>query len=92
MDDPGFPAGSKMSSLVSSLKRELAGMFHSLEKSKKKKITAVRSNMSHLLARVEDTKKCQDSHEVAIKELQDTITQLTFAHRSTLFKLEDLEN
>lgn len=48
--------------------------------------------MSHLLAQVEDTKKRQDTHEVAIKELQNTVTQLALAHHSTLYKLEDLEN
>lgn len=74
------------------LKKELAGMFHSLEKSMKKEITAVRSDMSHLLARIEDTEQRQDLHEAAIKELQETVTQLAFAHCSSLYKLEDLEN
>lgn len=46
----------------------------------KKEITAVRSVMSHLLARVEDMEKCLD-----------TVTQLAFSHRSTLYKLEDFE-
>lgn len=49
-------------------------MFHSLEKSIKKEITAVRTDMSHMLARVKDTEKCQDSHGAAIKELLDKVT------------------
>lgn len=57
MEDPGFPAGSELSSLVSVLKREMAGMFQSLEKSIKKEITAVHSDMSYLLERVEETEK-----------------------------------
>lgn len=48
--------------------------------------------MSHLLVQVKDTEKWQDIHEEAIKELQDTVTQLALAHCSTLYKLEDLEN
>lgn len=92
MDDPGSPVGSEMSALMSGLKKELAGMFHSLEKSIKKEITAVRSDMSHLLVRVEETEQRQETQALAIKELQDTVTQLAFAHRTSLYKLEDLEN
>lgn len=80
MEDPSLPAGSEMFSLVSSLKKELAGMFQSLEKSMKKKMTALRLDMYHLLARVEKMEKNKDTHEVTIKELQDTVTQLAFAH------------
>lgn len=92
MDDPGSPAGSEMNTLMSGLKKELAGMFHSLEKSIKKEISAVRSDMTHILTRVEETEQRQDTHDLAIKELQDTVTQLASAHRASLYKLEDLEN
>lgn len=92
MDDLGSPAGSEMTTLVSGLKKELAGMFHSLEKSIKKEITAVRADMSHILVRVEETEQRQDSHATAIKELQETVTQLALAHRASLYKLEELEN
>lgn len=92
MDDPGSPAGSEMSSLVSELKKEMAGMFRSTEKPIKKDISAVRADMSHLLVRLEEIEQRQDSHAVAIKELQDMVTQLAFAHRPSLYKLEDLEN
>ncbi|PIO31496.1 hypothetical protein AB205_0176850, partial [Aquarana catesbeiana] len=81
-----------MSTLMSGLKKELAGMFHSLEKSIKKEITAVRSDMSHILVRVEETEQRQDTQAVAIKDLQDTVTQLAFAYRASMYKLEDLEN
>lgn len=51
----------------------------------------MRSDISHLLARV-DIEKHQSTHEVAIKELQDMITQSAIPHRSTFFKLEDFKN
>lgn len=92
MDDPGSPAGSEMTTLMSGLKKELAGMFHNLEKSIKKEITAVRTDMSHILVRVEETEQRQDTQALAIKEMQDTVTQLAIAQRASLYKLEDLEN
>lgn len=55
-------------------------MFLSLEKSTKKEITVVCSDMSHLLARVEETEKQQDTQAVSIKELQDTKTLLLSCH------------
>lgn len=67
-------------------------MFHSLERSIKKEIAAVRTDMSHILARVEETEQRQETNEHAITELQDTVKQLALAHRANLYKLEDLEN
>ena len=92
MDDPGSPTGSEMSSFLLEFRKEMAGMFHDMEKSIRKYISAVRADMAHLLDRVEETEQRQDLHEVAIKELQDTVTQLSYAHRASLYKLEDLEN
>lgn len=63
-----------MTSLVSELKGEKAGMFHNME------ISAVRADMAHLLVRIKDTEQRQDSQEVAIKELQETDTQLAYAN------------
>lgn len=92
IEDPASPAGYKMSTLVSGLKREMAGMFRSPEKLFKKDKAAVHSDMSHLLERVEETEKRQDSQAAAIKELQITMKRLALAHRSSLYKLEDFEN
>lgn len=58
-------------------KRKLSGMSQSLEQSIKKEVSAMRSDLSHLLVHVEDGGKMQDMHEEAIWELQDRVFHLS---------------
>lgn len=67
-------------------------MFLGLERSIKKELSAVRSDLSQVLERVEETEQRLDRHAAAIKSLQTTTRSLTIAHRMALYKTEDQEN
>lgn len=70
-----------------SLKQKLAGMFKNLEKSITKEMTAVRTDLNHLLSRVEDNAQRQDEQDKVIKDLQEKVTKLTIAQRAATYMM-----
>lgn len=92
--EEGASKYSGVAALVSDLptKTELASLFAGLERSIKKELSAVRSDLSHVLERVEETELRLDRHATAIRALQNTTRTLSIAHRMALYKIEDQEN
>lgn len=85
---------SGVAALVSDLptKTELASMLLSLERAIKKEVSAVRSDLSQVIERVEESEQRLDRHAAAIGNLQSTTRTLAIAHRMALYKIEDQEN
>lgn len=70
-------------------KSELASMLLGLECAIKKEVSAVRSDLSHVLERVEEFEQRLDRHAVAIRNLQASTRSLAIAHKMALYKMED---
>lgn len=71
---------------------ELASMLHNLERSMKKEVFSMRSELAHVLQRVEDSKQWLDHHHTASSDLQTQVQRLAMAHHMAMYKLEDQEN
>lgn len=74
------------------LKQELAAMFKNLEKSIKREMTAVHTDLNRLLSCVEDNEQRQDDQEEVIKDLQEKVEKLRIAQRAATYKMKDLKN
>lgn len=69
---------------------DLASMMLGLERTIKKEVSAVCTNLAQVLDRVEDSELRLDRHAAAVRDLQATTRNLT--HRMALYKIEDQEN
>lgn len=67
-------------------------MLLSLEQVIKKEVSAVRSDLSRVLERVEESEQRLDRHVAAIRLLQTNTRQLAITHRMALYKTEDQKN
>lgn len=67
-------------------------MLLGLERAIKKEVSAVHSDLSQVLERVEESEQRLDHHAIAIRNLQVSTRNLAIAHRMALYKIEDQEN
>lgn len=70
----------------------LAEMLLKMEISLKKDIAAVRTDIGHVLKRVEETEDRLGEHEQRLEGMSKQIRDLQKANRSLLYKLKDQEN
>lgn len=73
-------------------KIELLEMFAKLETVIKTEILNVRTDMGHLLKRVEIVEEVSEKQNQKIVELKQQVRNLELAQRDTLYKLEEQEN
>lgn len=88
--DIGPAEDSTMESLPT--KTELLEMFAKLENVIKSEILNVRTDMGHLLKRVEIAEEASEKQNREIIELKQQINNLQMAQRDMLYKLEKQEN
>lgn len=67
-------------------------MLLGLERSIKKELSAVRSDLSQVLEHLEESELRLDRHVAAIRNLQTSTRSLHIAHRMAFYKIEDQEN
>lgn len=73
-------------------KAELIEMFMKMENVIKTEISSMRSDMSHLLGRVEEMEETADSQAKEIQNLKEQMKKMQYDNRALIYKLEEQEN